>query len=269
MGKAGLLILCFLNLTSFADEGADHAGGRQEYRTESGQTVYLPRLLTKDFYETEKVCKDARDKKRDFALVALKSHACDCGISCNFCLEETRNITDRANTLLFDNFATYHVRLARNSKLKDFGKELSLFDLETTPGARTVLEPWSEMVDTLTGKSRPGLLIVDTKACTGVGFIDMNDIPVMGKANEKQRETRARETNDLIVKALKKVRPITDSLRKITDDTRPPLDEKLVKLHPELSLKDYVDLLDEQLKKEDSQGAAFIRNQGNNESLFK
>lgn len=54
-------------------------------------------------------CQDARARKKPFALVALKTHGCDCyDGKCHYCLDETRNNSDPANTFVEDNFATYH-----------------------------------------------------------------------------------------------------------------------------------------------------------------
>lgn len=263
-----ILSLALCVIASGADDEHGAAGGRKRYTTKDGKSVYLPKLLTNDFYRPEDVCKDASEKKRPFALVAMKSHACDCTINCNFCLEETRNITDRANTLLFDHFAAYHIRLTRHPEISLFStKKLDVEKLEVTPGAYSIAPTWLSLTKKFVGNSAgPGLLVMDTKTCKVAGFIPMDKIPVESSPGDpKKREARAKETNEIIREALRKVRPITDALRNVVDDTRPPLDPQLAKLHPELPLRDYVSLLDEQLEKEDKEGKGFLKNQGNNE----
>ena len=71
----------------------------------------IPTLIKPGLMTHQEVCADAakRSPGKRYALVLLKSHACD-GRS-NVCLRETRDAADPCN-LFMGNFAVYHTRIA-------------------------------------------------------------------------------------------------------------------------------------------------------------
>jgi hypothetical protein len=115
----------------------------KSYRAQSGQMVALPKLLTSEFHTIEQVSEDALKQGKELALIAVKSHGCDCGMQCHYCLEETRNISDPANTFVQKNFALYHFRIMATDSIEKFEKqELKFNEMKATKSAGVVTPHW-------------------------------------------------------------------------------------------------------------------------------
>lgn len=248
-----ILFSVFSLLTGLAfSEPHDDSKAHHYVLADGKKSIVLPKLLTQKFHAPDDVCKDALAKKKSFVIVALKSHACDCGLECNFCMEETRNLADPANLFVKENFALYHTRITRNEDQKDFGlKVLPMDKMLGLPGAREIVGAWGKKMKDSNRKLAPGMILLDAEKCRVLGFIDMEKISLeKGKdGKSRNREERATDTNTSIRDALRIFNPTSDVLRAVYNDVR-NLDAVRARMNPELTLIEINRVIDMQWERE-------------------
>ncbi len=150
------------------------------------------KLLTENFYSKEQVVSDARSRAsgKKFALVILKSHACD--RSDLLCIKGTQTLLDRYNDFVRDNFVLYHARLFRdNALLSEEETKVALKDgsfndsddgLTSTPGARRIVPEWF-VVPPVTMQEQ--IKVLDLESGKVIGSVGIE--PLFGRIERMQK----------------------------------------------------------------------------------
>ncbi len=233
----------------------DHGGSSSGEEGFGPWKLVLPRLLTSERYRLKQICDEVEAgnagitdpaKQRHFAIIALKSHACDCDAMQQVCLQTTRNLADPCNTFLHRNFVAYHTRPMRYGRKSDAKVFASSFDkqvCEILPDAKKVISEWGKVLENAELDPGPGLAIVDTKACKAVG-----KVPADRASTDEDRLKRAEQTNAAIREAFAKL-PETEETKRILAKGRDFCSEADRGRFPPASLSDLYDALEGQTEK--------------------
>ncbi len=172
--------------------------------------LQVPKLLTKDFYLPEDICRDARANHpgKKFAFVAGKMHICD--LESKVCLKLLRDISDPCNQFIQQNFAVYHTR--------------AVWDGREIEGADELIKKWESPYG-------PRMSAIDLSSCKVFPSADTTKM-YSASSNLPASERFHRMQNQLL-----EVRGVRKSMGAAADYT-PTLIEQACVTQPEPTLDD-------------------------------
>jgi hypothetical protein len=126
--------------------------------------IALPHLLKPGLSSLDEICEHAMQAKpyKRFAIVHLKTHACDLGGG--ECMDATREVNDPANAWIGENFSRYHMRVIETSsgQKRDFARELK----ERGFSCKGLMNCFK--ADPVPGS----LILVDVEKCVNFSYVD-------------------------------------------------------------------------------------------------